>query len=53
MATDGHAWVIEAGREFKELGKGMLNDKFYASPAFIGSHLYLRGNASLYCIGEK
>jgi len=31
----------------------MLNDKFFASPAFIGGRLYLRGNASLYCIGDK
>jgi len=53
VATDGHAWVVEAGRAFKELGKGMLNDKFFASPAFIGGRLYLRGNASLYCIGDK
>jgi len=53
VATDGHAWIVEAGRAFKELGKGMLNDKFFASPAFIGGRIYLRGNASLYCIGDQ
>ena len=53
VATDGHAWVVEAGREFKELGAGSLEDKFFASPAFVGNRLFLRGNASLYCIGEK
>ena len=53
VATDGHAWVVEAGREFKELGTGTLEDKFFASPAFVGKRLYLRGNASLYCIAEK
>jgi len=53
VSTDGHAWVVEAGRTFKELGTGTLEDKFFASPAFVGKHLYLRGNASLYCIGEK
>ena len=53
VATDGHAWVVEAGREFKELGHGALDDQFFASPAFIGGRLYLRGNASLYCLGEK
>ena len=52
VATDGHAWVVEAGREFKELGQGTLTDQFFASPAFVGGRLYLRGNASLYCIGE-
>jgi len=53
VATDGHTWVVEAGRDYKELGSGVLEDKFYASPAFVGGHLYLRGNTSLYCIGEK
>ena len=53
VATNGHAWVVEAGRVFKELGKGVLGDKFFASPAFIGNRLYLRGNASLYCLGDK
>ena len=53
VATDGHAWVVEAGRAFKELGTGTLEDNFFASPAFVGKRLYLRGNGSLYCIGEK
>ncbi|MCX6966559.1 MAG: PQQ-binding-like beta-propeller repeat protein [Verrucomicrobia bacterium] len=53
IATDGHAWVVEAGREFKELGTGSLEDQFFASPAFLGGRLYLRGNTGLYCIGEK
>ena len=53
VATDGHAWVVEAGREFKELGAGKLEDHFFASPAFVGDRLYLRGNAALYCIGVK
>ena len=53
VSTDGHGWVLQAGREYKELGKGALNDKFYASPAFAGGRIYLRGNASLYCLGEK
>ena len=53
VATDGHAWVVEAGREFKEIGNGALDDKFFASPAFVGGRIYLRGDISLYCIGEK
>lgn len=53
FSTDGHAWVVDAGRTFKELGEGMLEDKFFASPAFVGGRLFLRGNARLYCIGEK
>jgi len=53
VSTTGQAWVFEAAREYKELGKGALDDKFFASPAFAAGRLYLRGNASLYCIGEK
>ena len=53
VATNGHAWAVEAGRAFKELGEGKLDDKFFASPAFAKGRLYLRGNASLYCLGEK
>ena len=53
IATDGHAWVVEAGRAFKELGAGTLEDHFFASPAFVGKRLFLRGNGNLYCIGEK
>ena len=53
VATDGRAWVLEAGRAYKELGTGTLDDKFYASPAFGGGRIYLRGNAHLYCLGDK
>ncbi|MGQ8335137.1 outer membrane protein assembly factor BamB family protein [Sunxiuqinia sp. A32] len=50
VSTSGNAWVFEAGREYKEQGNGVLNDKFYASPAFSNGCLYLRGNKNLYCI---
>jgi outer membrane protein assembly factor BamB len=53
LSTNGRAWVFQAGREYQELGHGVLDDKFRASPAFAGGRLYLRGNASLYCLGEK
>ena len=53
VATDGHAWALEAGRAYKELGTGTLDDHFFASPAFANGRIYLRGNARLYCIGGE
>lgn len=52
ISTEGKAWVVAAEREFKELGQGELEDHFFASPAFAGGRLFLRGNASLYCLGD-
>ncbi|MYA98981.1 PQQ-binding-like beta-propeller repeat protein [Candidatus Poribacteria bacterium] len=44
--------VIEYGSEFKVLAANKLNDSFNASPAIVGSELYLRGAQHLYCIAE-
>ena len=52
VSAGGGAAVVEAGREYKELGKGAIEDKFYASPAFVKGRIYLRGVANLWCIGE-
>ncbi|MEI6351005.1 MAG: PQQ-binding-like beta-propeller repeat protein [Verrucomicrobiota bacterium] len=54
MGTSGETLVIDAaGPEYKEIGKGSIGDKFYASAAFAGGRIYLRGNGFLYCIGVK
>ncbi len=44
--------VIQHGPEFKVLAENKLNDSFNASPAIVGSELYLRGGQHLYCIAE-
>ena len=44
--------VIQHGPEFKVLAVNKLNDNFNASPAIVGSELYLRGGQHLYCIAE-
>ena len=44
--------VIQQGPEFKILAENKLDDDFNASPAIVGSELYLRGSGHLYCIAE-
>ena len=33
------------------MGRTQLPDKFVASPAFAGGHIFLRGVTNLYCLG--
>jgi outer membrane protein assembly factor BamB len=46
---------MKAGRTFDEptLVKLGEKEKFYASPAFADSRLYIRGMTNLYCFGKK
>jgi hypothetical protein len=46
-------YVIKHGPVFEVLAKNKLDDNFNASPAIVGSTLYLRGYKNLYCIEEK
>jgi outer membrane protein assembly factor BamB len=43
--------TLQAGREFHEMGRTQLPDKFDASPAFANGHVFLRGVTNLYCLG--
>ena len=49
---NGTVNVIQHGSEFKVLAENKLDDSFNASPAIVGSELYLRGTHHLYCIAE-
>ena len=44
--------VIQHGPEFSIIAENTLDDSFNASPAVVGSELYLRGGQYLYCIAE-
>ncbi len=46
----GTTHVIQAGPEFKILGKNKLSDQFWATPALAGGAVILRGIDDLYCI---
>ena len=50
---DGGVVVLREGPKVEVLAMNRLEDGFDASPAVVGNRLYLRGRASLYCLGEK
>lgn len=50
LSENGIAVQIEVGREFKELSRSTIPDKFIASPAFADGAIVLRGETNLYCI---
>ena len=50
MSEDGDTYVIQAGPEFKVLGKNSLGEMSMASPAIVRGSLILRTAATLYRI---
>jgi outer membrane protein assembly factor BamB len=50
LDDNGTTFVVQAGKEFKELGKNSLGEMFWSSPAVAGGALFLRGVDHLYCI---
>jgi outer membrane protein assembly factor BamB len=50
LNEDGDTYVIEAGREFKELGKNRLDEMCMATPAVVGDSLIVRTLGKLYRI---
>jgi len=44
---------VAAGREFKELSRSALPDRFLASPAFADGKIFLRGETNLFCLGPQ
>lgn len=51
ISLNGKAFVVEVGRQFKEVFRTEMPDAFSASPAFVEHNLYLRGATNLWCIG--
>jgi outer membrane protein assembly factor BamB len=50
---EGMTYILNADKEFKQLGKNDLGEKVVATPAFSDKRIYLRGYTHLYCLGEK
>ena len=50
LGVEGVAVVAEAARQFKEIARSQLPDRFIASPAFANGRTFLRGETNLYCI---
>ena len=53
FGRDGAGAVLAHGPEMKVLAVNRLEDGFDASPAIVGSEMYLRGKKFLYRISEK
>jgi outer membrane protein assembly factor BamB len=52
LDEDGQTFVVQAGPKFKLLGKNVIKDMFWATPALSWDALYLRGADRLYCIRQ-
>lgn len=52
LDEEGHAAIVRVGPDFEVVGKGALEDVFWATPAVAGKALILRGAKSLYCVRE-
>ena len=52
LSEDGDTFVIQAGPEFKVLGKNPLNEMALASPAIAHGSLILRTQSKLYRIAK-
>ncbi len=53
MSEDGDTFVLEAGREFKQIGKNSLDELCMASPAITEKSLLIRTASKLYCIRKR
>ena len=53
MSEEGDTYVIEAGNEFKVLGKNSLNEMTLASPAIARGSLFVRTASKLYRITRQ
>jgi len=49
---NGMTLVIEPGNECKEIARNTL-EPFIATPIFDGKRMYVRGEKTMYCIGEE
>jgi outer membrane protein assembly factor BamB len=52
LSEDGDTYVIQAGPEFKVLGRNSLDEMSLATPAVAGGSLYVRTASKLYRISD-
>ena len=53
VSEDGETFVMQAGPEFKLLGRNTLGEMTLASPAIAGGSLFVRTATKLYCIRRR
>jgi outer membrane protein assembly factor BamB len=52
LDENGNTFVLQAGPDFKLVGKNPLNEMFWASPAASGGAVFLRSVDHVYCIRQ-
>jgi outer membrane protein assembly factor BamB len=53
LSEEGVTFVIQAGPEYRLLGKNSLDEMTLATPAIAGGSLFIRTASKLYCIREN
>jgi hypothetical protein len=53
LSEDGDTFVVQAGPEFKLLGKNSLNEMSLSTPAIARGSLILRTQSKLYRIARR
>jgi outer membrane protein assembly factor BamB len=53
FTTEGEGIIVNAAREFTEVGRGKLGEPVHASPAFVQDRMIVRTEKHLVCIGAK
>lgn len=49
----GTMQIFRMDKEFELLGTSTLGEKAYATPAFVGGRVHIRGVKHLFCIEDK
>jgi len=49
----GRMQIFKMDDEFELLGASTIGEEAYATPAFVGDRIYIRGVMHLFCIGEQ
>ena len=53
VADDGTTFVVKASDEFELLATNPLGERVFASPAFSGGDIFIRGAKHLWCVAGK
>lgn len=53
LGSEGTMFIVAPEREFKEIGRAELGESTSCSPAFVNNRIYIRGERSLFCVGEE
>jgi outer membrane protein assembly factor BamB len=51
-SEDGDIFAVEAGKQFKLIGRNPMGEPLMATPALAGSMMYIRGQHHLFAIGR-